>query len=580
MPRQAILRARLTLNSDQYRKTLKDSSKEAEAFKAIASTTGKIVVAAFAAAAAAIGAASIALAIGVKNAYELGRQMEIMSAKTGIAVDQLMILQQAGKENGIEDISTAIKKMQVNLADAVKNGAGPAAKAFNALGLDAEEMLKKAPIEQFQAIGDAINSIKDPTMKTAEAVAIFGRSGTDLLALFAKQGALGDAATHVGKQAQILKENAARFSAVAVGLENVGLKLQGFAVGVAEKLLPVMEIIANVINSTDLAAAGEAFGKKLRDAADYLVGAIANPQLTVNAFGGYLKYAMLEALNLFINGMLNSAIRFGAQLVEVIADALKLFSVGIQYAMVQAKNTSPWAKKDNRTFDQMMRDDPGNATMLEKAAELRKSAAAPGIDFTGSGKALAAANQAASLIKAVGKILIDAMEELNRRAEKVNEEDKYLSHALTNNGGLQLSSMEYGYGHMLASLSTVHDRFGRVGSTSALNRPAYDETPLLKAAERRRFENNLVAQGLQPGDNFRASRHHAGAGSKAGEGAYTGAYHVVRSGDRSRARNAAIEKERQNQKNQAANIAQMAAGIDAIKTGMGFTGGSSAGGGS
>ena len=79
-----------------------------------------------------------ALGYGVKNVLDLGGSLSDMSAKTGIAIDSLMILNQAGKDAGIENLTGAVAKMQKVLIAVAEGGAGPAADALNQLGLSAK----------------------------------------------------------------------------------------------------------------------------------------------------------------------------------------------------------------------------------------------------------------------------------------------------------------------------------------------------------------------------------------------------------------------------------------------------------
>ena len=70
------------------------------------------------------------------------------------------------------------------------------------LGLDLDALKRKTPADQFRALGAAINEVKDPSQRAALAMEIFGRSGAELLSVFASNG-FDDAAQQVGSQAQI-----------------------------------------------------------------------------------------------------------------------------------------------------------------------------------------------------------------------------------------------------------------------------------------------------------------------------------------------------------------------------------------
>lgn len=261
MAKKAELKAKLSLSKVLWDKTLKSALVDAKAFGMAA---GRAVATGAAAGFAAIAVAAIGAGVGIailtKKAYTLGAELRNASEKTGIAVDQLMILQQAAKEKGIEDISTSIKFMQKNLVEATKKGSGPAAEALDVLGLRAEDLIKKLPADALKTIGDRIEAIENPALKAAEAVALFGRSGSELLPLFADKGALGDVGASIGGQARLLATNAEAFRRVADRLGRIELKFQGFGVGVASAILPAMDRITAKFDQLDLAAAGQKFG--------------------------------------------------------------------------------------------------------------------------------------------------------------------------------------------------------------------------------------------------------------------------------------------------------------------------------
>ncbi|MBA7648516.1 hypothetical protein ES703_56302 [subsurface metagenome] len=63
-------------------------------------------------------------------------------------------------------------------------------RAFDRIGLSADELLELAPEEQFDKIAMAIAAVESPTIRAATAQEIFGRAGTQLLPMLA-QGAEG-----------------------------------------------------------------------------------------------------------------------------------------------------------------------------------------------------------------------------------------------------------------------------------------------------------------------------------------------------------------------------------------------------
>ena len=245
-----------------------------------------------------------AIGYGVKNVLDLGGSLSDMSAKTGIAIDALMILNQAGKDAGIENLTGAVSKMQKVLIAVAEGGAGPAADALNQLGLSAKDLAKIPANEALDKIGAAIRKIDDPAKKAATSMAIFGKSGAELLPLFADAGALGNAAGVIGGQAAIMAKNAAAFDQASDSLGHIGLKLQGFVVGIAGEIIPRLLIATNALDKIDLSGFGTKFGSAIKTGIDVLTGGFQDPAKLLDVFILYMRAGFLGAVNLLMNGVM------------------------------------------------------------------------------------------------------------------------------------------------------------------------------------------------------------------------------------------------------------------------------------
>ena len=245
-----------------------------------------------------------AIGYGVKNVLDLGGSLSDMSAKTGIAIDALMILNQAGKDAGIENLTGAVSKMQKVLIAVAEGGAGPAADALNQLGLSAKDLAKIPANEALDKIGAAIRKIDDPAKKAATSMAIFGKSGAELLPLFADAGALGNAAGVIGGQAAIMAKNAAAFDQASDSLGHIGLKLQGFFVGIAGEIIPRLLIATNALDKIDLSGFGTKFGSAIKTGIDVLTGGFQDPAKLLDVFILYMRAGFLGAVNLLMNGVM------------------------------------------------------------------------------------------------------------------------------------------------------------------------------------------------------------------------------------------------------------------------------------
>ncbi len=252
-----------------------------------------------------------------KQALDVGGQLNDLSANTGIAVADLVVLQQefANAGKSAEDIGPVFGKMAKTLQG------GSADDTIKKLGINLDELKKKTPAEQFRTLGTAINTIQDPSQKAAASMEIFGRSGAELLALFSSDG-FGDAANQVGSQAQILAKDAALFDDVSDKLALTGLKVRGFWVGVAEKVAPVLKPLLDKFASLDLAS----WGQKAGEAVAFIVQAFADGKVGDILFTS-AKIAFANAVNFLAGTLMAVAQALWQALVEAVKNAITLFQI-------------------------------------------------------------------------------------------------------------------------------------------------------------------------------------------------------------------------------------------------------------
>lgn len=139
-----------------------------------------------------LGVAMALPLLGAVKVYaDMGSELLDMSERTGFTVEALSGLQFAAEQSGssLEELEVSLRKMQRTLADAHLGGEA-GAKALGKLGLSIAQLVDLTPEQQFEMIAEAISQIADPTMQTAAAMEIFGKSGTKLLPLL-RNGAAG-----------------------------------------------------------------------------------------------------------------------------------------------------------------------------------------------------------------------------------------------------------------------------------------------------------------------------------------------------------------------------------------------------
>ena len=292
---------------------------------ALARINGKMLalqsrIAKFAAAFIAVRAVAGVVTAGFdhfKQALDVGGQLNDLSANTGVAVEDLVVLQQefANAGKSAEDIGPVFGKMAKTLQG------GSADDTIKKLGINLEALKKKTPAEQFRTLGAAINTIQDPSQKAAASMEIFGRSGAELLSLFSSDG-FGEAATQVGSQAQILAKDAALFDDVGDKLALTGMKVRGFWVGVAEKVAPVLKPLLDKFASLDLAS----WGQKAGEAVAFIVQAFADGKVGDILFTS-AKIAFANAVNFLAGTLMSVAQALWQALVEAVKNAITLFQI-------------------------------------------------------------------------------------------------------------------------------------------------------------------------------------------------------------------------------------------------------------
>lgn len=206
----------------------------------------------------ALGAVGLAFAaLGVKQSL-VGDELGKISDKFGVSTEALSRLDHAADLAGVstQELANSFKFMQGSLSDAV-NGSEPARAAYARLGLDFNKLIAMKPEDSFSAIGDAISKIENPALKSATAVDIFGRSGTNLIPLF-KDGAEGlrlaeDEAARFGLE--ISRIDSSQLEAANDAVSKIGSAANGaarqFAVGLSPAISGTIENLLAGVDAAD-----------------------------------------------------------------------------------------------------------------------------------------------------------------------------------------------------------------------------------------------------------------------------------------------------------------------------------------
>ena len=178
---------------------------------------------------AAMGAAVLApLAGAAKYFSSYGDQVAKMAKRTGLSTETLSELRFVASQTGteFESLEMGFRRMQRSVYDAGR-GMSTAVDALSDLGLTVQDLDGLSPEQQFKLLGDRIGKLTDPTKRAAIAMTLFGRTGTNLLPMFA-QGAEG---------IEALQEQA----------RSLGLTMSGEDAKAAEDFTDAMDALAKVV---------------------------------------------------------------------------------------------------------------------------------------------------------------------------------------------------------------------------------------------------------------------------------------------------------------------------------------------
>lgn len=168
-----------------------------------------------------------------------------LSDRIGYGVESLQALQMAAKLSGVDDVTGAVQKLNVAIGQASETGK---TEAFTKLGLNFEELRAMAPEQQFQAIQQAISQLGSPAEKAAAAVAIFGKSGVELLPLM-EQNLAGIESRMRMLGAIVGQDQVAAIGQMNDALDMVSVTIAGIVGQVAGNLAPVVTEIAETFLS-------------------------------------------------------------------------------------------------------------------------------------------------------------------------------------------------------------------------------------------------------------------------------------------------------------------------------------------
>lgn len=380
--------------------------------------------------------ATIAAAAAFDQIIKKAGAFQGMAEKTGETAENIASLSVAASIKGL-DINTVADGMNklTRAMTGVDDESAAAGAAIKALGLNLQEFKSLAPADQLVAVGKAMNGFEEGAGKSAVAMALFGRTGAEMLGFLRVIGEEG------GRQA-ILSETQIRqsdeYSDKQAELRaQIGLHAQA----IATQLLPAYndlssafrDIIKDVAN---LDSTAKDLGKSsaITDFADGAVVAIAVVAesiaflvKSISAIGGSFKTVLadIETTGSFIanaipaalgNEAANKSLKQSlANRNKILADANKAYDDLKNYDGAATSNSLRSRSADRK-----------NIPLQEDIASLKRAAGSlgsiggttkPRLEFRGAADK-SGASKAASEAKALAKAQLDSdLDQIKKASE-------------------------------------------------------------------------------------------------------------------------------------------------------------------
>lgn len=238
--------------------------------------TGFLTLAAAATAATAAAAAgTVALINQVGNYQDLAE-------KIGDTAVNISSLKTASDVSGasLDTIASASVRLTATLSK-TDDESKAAGQAIKALGLDFQTFKDQSPVEQLQTLARALEGFADGSQKSAVAVALFGKSGADLL------GFLKEYSTDGLQAAYVTKEQIAAADDFSDSTARLKSKFQQFLQGEAVRSIPILTDIGNLFFTVSKEQDGTSVASDLLRAS---IGGLVNVLQVVGTIGSDLVF--------------------------------------------------------------------------------------------------------------------------------------------------------------------------------------------------------------------------------------------------------------------------------------------------
>lgn len=228
-------------------------------------------------------AVSAFAAVGAQRLASVGDQLDKTAARTGVNVRSLSQLKFAAEQtgSGLETLEKGFFGLSRSVYDA-QRGSVEAVDAFDRLGLSTDQLSMLSAEQQLLAVGDALSKVEDSTIRGALAQKLLGRSGRQLLPMFA---AGADGLAKLRQEADdlgiTLTETETQLGARLTDAMNRGKRAtEALSIRFAATFVPALEKSANLVAAI-AAGSGEWVGFTVKLGVALIAAAVAIKAVTV-----------------------------------------------------------------------------------------------------------------------------------------------------------------------------------------------------------------------------------------------------------------------------------------------------------
>lgn len=221
----------------------------------------------------------------------LGDEVAKTGDKIGIALGPFQELRYAAERSGVstQKFDSSLERFVKRMGEAT-SGTGAAKKAYDELGLSAEDLAKMTPEDSLALVADRLGTVENQSQKVALAAQLFGREGVGMINML-KDGSAGLKELRKDAQATgyVLSEKAARDTETFKdAMLDAQLGMTGMKNTIGAELMPaVTELMGDLSgwmreNKDQVKAFAATFGEKMKSALpvirDLAVGAAKTAQ--------------------------------------------------------------------------------------------------------------------------------------------------------------------------------------------------------------------------------------------------------------------------------------------------------------